>query len=97
MGANFTHFDTLAKHASVNTKKFTVLLSVLIEELENRLQDFKKKHRFFFFPIFAISFLVDINTCTKLKKKQLKNPLAEISYVEVSGHLNIKKREKEAS
>lgn len=74
MGANFMHFDTLAKHTSVNAEKYTALLSVLIKEFENRFQDLKKKKKRFF-CIFAISFLADINTlpadfqskCTELQ------------------------------
>jgi len=51
MGPNFMHFDTLAKHTSVNAEKYTALLSVLIKEFENRFQDFKKKEKDFFLRI----------------------------------------------
>ena len=33
---NFMHFDTLAKHSPVNSKKYAALLFHLIQEFENR-------------------------------------------------------------
>ena len=41
---NFMHFDTLAKHVPVNNKKYAALLFDLIQEFENRFQDFRKNH-----------------------------------------------------
>lgn len=35
----FMHFDMLAKHSPVNSEKYAALLSVLMKEFENRLQD----------------------------------------------------------
>ena len=37
---NFMHFDTLAKHRSVNSKQNAAMLSILIKESENRFQEF---------------------------------------------------------
>ena len=37
---SFMHFNTLTKHSSVNSKKYSALLFALIQELENRCQDF---------------------------------------------------------
>ena len=37
---NFMHFDTLAKHSPVNSKKYGALPFNLIQEFENRFQDF---------------------------------------------------------
>ena len=37
---SFMHFNTLTKHSSVNSKKYSALLFDLIQELENRCQDF---------------------------------------------------------
>ena len=39
---NFMHFDTLAKHGPVNNEKYAALLFDLIQEFENRFQDFRK-------------------------------------------------------
>ena len=43
MANKFIYFDTLARHAPVNSKKYAAVLSVLIKEFENRFQDCKKK------------------------------------------------------
>ena len=56
---NFMHFDTLAKHGPVNNEKYAALLFDLIQEFENRFQDFRKNHQSF--GIFATPFSVDIN------------------------------------
>ena len=37
------HFDTLAKHSPVNSKKCAAVLFLLIKEFENRFQDCWKK------------------------------------------------------
>jgi len=34
---NCVHFDTPAKHRTVNTEKYTAVLSVLIKECENKI------------------------------------------------------------
>ena len=49
MANKFIYFDTLARHAPVNSKKYAAVLSVLIKEFENRFQDCKKSWIFFFF------------------------------------------------
>lgn len=41
-------FDTLAEHSPVNLKKYAAMPSVLIQKLENRFQDCKKKKIIFF-------------------------------------------------
>jgi hypothetical protein len=56
---NFMHFDTLAKHGPVNNEKYAALLFDLIQEFENRFQDFRKNHQSF--GIFTTPFSVDIN------------------------------------
>ncbi|XP_075053814.1 general transcription factor II-I repeat domain-containing protein 2-like [Mixophyes fleayi] len=56
---NFMHFSTLAKHGPVNTEKYAALLFDLVQEFENRFQDFRKNQSFFL--IFATPFSVDIN------------------------------------
>lgn len=60
MANNFMHFDTLAKHTFVRSERYASLLSTLIEEFENRFQDFKENRTFF--SIFSTPFSVDINT-----------------------------------
>jgi len=37
MANNSTQFDTLAKHSSVNSKIYAVMLSILVKEFENRV------------------------------------------------------------
>ena len=44
---NFMHFDTLAKHSPVNSKKHVALLFDLIQEFEKRFQDFWRKKSIF--------------------------------------------------
>lgn len=44
---NFMHFDTLAKHRSVNSKQNAAMLSILTEEFENRFQECWKKYQSF--------------------------------------------------
>lgn len=39
MASKFMHFDMLAGHSPVNSKKNAVVFSILIQELENRFQD----------------------------------------------------------
>jgi len=56
------HFDTLVRNIfTVNSEKYTAVISVLLQEFESRFRDFKKKNHYFF-AIFANSFSVDINT-----------------------------------
>jgi len=62
MANNYMYFDALAKRSPVNRDKHAALLSVLIKKLENRCQDCRKDHPFFFFfCISTIPFSVDIN------------------------------------
>ena len=49
----------LAKHNVMNSKKYVILLSDLIEEFENRFEDFVKNDQLF--CIFATPFSVDIH------------------------------------
>ena len=59
---NFIRFDTLAKHSPVNSEKHAASLFDLIQEFENRFQDFWENNQYF--AIFFTPFLVDINvTC----------------------------------
>lgn len=37
MANNSMQFDTLAKHSSVNSKNYAVMLSILVKEFENRV------------------------------------------------------------
>ena len=45
MANGVMHFDTLAKHSPVNSKKYEAMFSVLIKEFKNRFQDCKKKKK----------------------------------------------------
>lgn len=52
MANNYMYFDALAKRSPVNRDKHAALLSVLIKKLENRCQDCRKDHPFFFFFVY---------------------------------------------
>uniref|UniRef100_A0ABM5FVD0 General transcription factor II-I repeat domain-containing protein 2A-like n=1 Tax=Pogona vitticeps TaxID=103695 RepID=A0ABM5FVD0_9SAUR len=56
---NLMHFSTLAKRTSVNTEKYAALLFNLVQEFQNRFQDFRKNQPPFL--IFATPFSEDIN------------------------------------
>lgn len=60
MANDLMHFDVLAKHRPVNSKKYATLLSGLIKEFGNRKTCSQKNHHFF--CIFVTPFSVDINT-----------------------------------
>lgn len=70
--SNFMHFDMLAKHSFVNSKKYVAILSILIKELENRFQECWKNQ---FFGIFATPCTAEVNVlaanfqmgCTELQ------------------------------
>lgn len=70
--SNFMHFDMLAKHSFVNSKKYVAILSILIKELENRFQECWKNQ---FFGIFATPCSAEVNVlaanfqmgCTELQ------------------------------
>ena len=53
MANNFMHFDTLAKHKTLNSKEYTDMLSVLIKDFENRFHDCQKNHQFMFVTLFS--------------------------------------------
>ena len=57
---NFMDFDTLATHIPVSSKKYAVLLFELIQEFENRFQDFWENNQYF--AILATPFSVNIST-----------------------------------
>lgn len=57
-GKNFLHFDTSARHSSMNSEK--CMFSVLKKELENSSPDWWKNHQLY--CIFATQFSVDVNT-----------------------------------
>lgn len=42
MANNHMHCDTMGKHSSVNSEKYTVMLSVLIKGCDNNVHDWKK-------------------------------------------------------
>lgn len=44
MANSCAHFDTVAKHSTLNSKEYTALLSVLIKEFDNRFQDCQKNY-----------------------------------------------------
>lgn len=44
---DFIHLDTLAKYSPVNSEKYMASLSILINEFENRLQDFQNSNYYF--------------------------------------------------
>ena len=56
---DFMHFNTLTKHSPVNSKKYAALLFNLIQEFENRFQDFHENNQYF--AISASPFSVNIN------------------------------------
>ena len=56
---NFMLFDTLAKHSPMTSKKHAALLSDLIQEFENRFQDFQEDNQYF--AMFVTPFSVYIN------------------------------------
>ena len=56
---NFMFFDTLAKHSPMTSKKHAALLSDLIQEFENRFQEFLGNNQYF--AIFVTLFSVDMN------------------------------------
>ena len=39
MANNCMHFDALTKHGAQNSEEYTVMLSLLTKEFENRFQD----------------------------------------------------------
>lgn len=43
MADTCVHWDTLSKHGPVNSKKYEAVLSILIQELEIKLQDCREK------------------------------------------------------
>lgn len=51
---NYMHFNRLAKHNPVNSEKYAALLADLLQEFENRFQDFRKNNQYF--VIFATHF-----------------------------------------
>ena len=51
MANDLMHFDVLAKHRPVNSKKYATLLSGLIKEFGNRKTCSQKNHHFFFLYI----------------------------------------------
>ena len=57
---DFMHFNTLTKHSPVNSKKYAALLFNLIQEFENRFQDFWENNQYF--AIFETQFSININT-----------------------------------
>ena len=57
---NFIRFDTLAKHSPVNSEKHAASLFDLIQEFENRFQDFWENNQYF--AIFETQFSININT-----------------------------------
>lgn len=90
------HFDTLAKHMPVKSKKYTALFS--IGEIENKFQDCQKKKSIF--GIFVTPFPVDISTlpatfqmeCKELQSDiQLKNLLMSLYQTFISSLLVEKK------
>ena len=56
---NFMHFDALAKHSPVNSEKYAALLFNLIQEFEDRFQNFQENNQYF--AIFVTPFSVDVN------------------------------------
>lgn len=44
MANNSMQFDTLAKHSSVNSKNYAVMLSILVKEFEYMFQDCQSKN-----------------------------------------------------
>lgn len=61
---NFIHFLVLAKHNLKNTEKYASLILILINEFENRFQDFCKSSQLF--AVFETPILVD---CTVVETK----------------------------
>ena len=53
------HFDTWAEHSPVNSRKYAASPFNVIQEFENRFQDFHENNQYF--AIFATPFSVDIN------------------------------------
>jgi len=49
MANKIIHFDTLAKHSPVNSRKYAAMLSILIKQFENRFQDWSQKSSIFHF------------------------------------------------
>ena len=56
---NFIHLDMLAKHSPVKSEKYAALPFDLIQEFENRFQDFWENNQYF--ATYASPFSVDIN------------------------------------
>lgn len=54
---NFMYFDTLAEHCLINSKRYSVLLSALIKEFENRFPDCHKRFCLFIIIIIIIRML----------------------------------------
>lgn len=86
---NFKHFVMLVEHSPVISEKYAAMLYILIQEFENRLQDFQKKP--LLFCIFATPFSLVINTlpanfhmeCTELQSDvQLKEKIGCVSLPE---------------
>ena len=86
------HFNTLAKDSPVNSKKYAALLFDLIQEFENRFQDFWENNQYF--AIFETQFSININTlpanfqmeCIKLQTDiQLKEKFDCVSLLDFYG------------
>lgn len=55
----FMDFNMLAKHSSMNSKKYAAVPSILVKEFENNFQDCWKNHQLL--DLFVTSFSVNIN------------------------------------
>ena len=89
---DFMHFDTLTKHSPVNSEKYAALLFNLIQEFENRFQDFWENNQYF--AIFETQFSININMlpanfqmeCIKLQTDiQLKEKFDCVSLLDFYG------------
>lgn len=82
MANNWVHSDTLAKHGPVNSKqKYSAVFSVLIKELENKLQDWRK-HPFFWY------------ICGSLfsQHKYIKTEDFQMECIELQSHIQLKQK-----
>ena len=86
---NFMHFDTLAEHSPVNSRKYAALPFNVIQEFENRFQDFWENNQYFVTS--TTPFSVDINMlpasfqmeCTELQADiQLKEEFDCVSLLD---------------
>lgn len=81
MANNYMHFDTLAEHSPVNSRRYAAVLSILIKGFEKRIQDCQKNQ---LMP--ATPFSVYVNTL--LAGFQKERRVASRHWIQKSDHVS---------